>query len=179
MLFTNLILLGRVLQKCDILCGSPVPQGYIAAGFSVVLLLSPRACSQADDACHQQAEIPDTERDFMELVNGNGSGSQLALFNMGTLSSCLVKGGLPAPVVCLDKDIGHSCLCLLLFSFILCQLGTLRSVLLTKLLWYSWWSGISFHHLPPYSPSLRGTRPPVSRMYFYRLCQHQGSPSAS
>lgn len=61
-------------------------------------------------------EIPDTERGFMELVNGNGSGPQLTLFHMGALPWCLVKGGLPAPLVCLDKDLGHSCLCLLLIS---------------------------------------------------------------
>lgn len=73
-LFTNLILLSRVLQKCNIPWGSPVPQGYIAAGFAVVLALlqSPGACSQV--------EIPDTERGFTELVNGNGSGPQLTLF---------------------------------------------------------------------------------------------------
>lgn len=47
-LFTNLILLSRVLRKCSIPWGSPVPQGYIAAALAVVLVLlqSPGACSR-------------------------------------------------------------------------------------------------------------------------------------
>lgn len=49
-------------------------------------------------------------------------------FNLVALSSCLAKGGLPDPIVCLDTGIGHSCLCLLLLvSFPRCQLAILHS----------------------------------------------------
>ena len=51
-------------------------------------------------------------------------------------------------------DIGHSCLCLLLISFILCPLDTSHSGTTYRLALESWWSGISFLiYLPIFLPS--------------------------
>lgn len=177
--FSNCTLLRQCAPAVEYRVGVPCPPSLHSGQICTVLLMSTRVLFSGG------WYLPSVCRNSRYL-NGflyNQWWMEMALdlswhFNLVALSSCLAKGGLPDPIVCLDTDIGHSCLCLLLLvSFTRCQLAILHSgpTYWVTLVYMVVWRIL---HLPPYIPSLRRTRPPVFRVYFHRLCQHQGGPSA-
>lgn len=121
----NLVLLGNLLQRQVVMCRSSVPPICILAGFALVLSHEYHgSVSRWITPVISMQKYQTLKQIFMCIrVSRHGSGSELTLFKLKTLLSCLAGGALPDPVICLGTETGHSCQhVFILMSFILCQL---------------------------------------------------------